>query len=175
MPIETKPKATVKFNDGGLTPSIPAQQRVFAQDRKMIHDLYKLTVAPMLKNISWTDVPEYTSIEHCHFFHTIDSDGKAQTTSTHVGGHFHEIEIIPVDGGVAMVRCKGGPKKVGKAKVKGIWKKTAIPYDEEDTHTHDVQYISSCEIKPRVNNTEALKVISTEANKTAAIPDIEMR
>lgn len=168
-------KSKTKFNDGGLTPSEPVQQRVFAQDRKLIHDLFKLEVATMVKNISWNDVPEYVKMEHCHFFHTIDSDGKLQTTSNSVGGHFHEMKVTPMPDGVAKVECVGIPMSYGKKKVKGVWKKIAVPYDEEDTHVHDVQYVSSCEIKPRINNTEALKVISVESNKTAAIPDVVVR
>lgn len=173
VPIEPKQK-TKSLNDGGFTPPELPQQRVFAKDRILIHDLYKLNVATMLKNISWTDVPDHVKIEHCHFFHTIDSDGKVQTTSNAVGGHFHEMEVVPTSGGVAVVKC-GPPMKHGKVKVRGVWKKTSVPYDDEDNHVHDVQYISSCEIKPRVNNTEALKVISAEAAKTAAIPDVEVR
>jgi len=168
MPIETKPKAKTLEEQ-------PTQKRVFAQDRILIHDLYKLNVSTMLKNISWTEQPDYVKIEHCHFFHTIDSDGKIQVTSTAVGGHYHEMEVVQMPDGAAMVKCKGKPMRSGKVKVRGVWKKASVIYDEEDDHTHEVQYISSCEIKPRINNTEALRVISAEASKTAALPDIEIR
>ena len=173
MPNEIqKPKAII--------PEVPqGQQRIFPKDRTIVHDLYKLKVASMLRNISWNAVPENVSIEHCHFFHTVDSDGKVQTTSTAIGGHFHEMEVIPQANGVAKVICKSGPMTHGKTKFRGQWKKTNVPYYPEDKegnigddHTHEVQYISSCEITPRINNIEALKVIGEDASKSAGLPGV---
>jgi len=186
MPIqnENKNKSSAQ-NNGGLTPDLPpvetkpGQQRVFPQDRTMVHDLYKLEVSSMLKNISWNSDIENVSIEHCHFFHSVDSDGKVQTTSNSVGGHFHVMEVIQNASGAPTVKCSG-PKTYGKSKYQGKYRKAIVPYypgnaDEGvagDNHTHEVTYIRSCEIHPRVNNTEALKVISADAAKTAAIPGV---
>jgi len=144
-----------------------AQDRVFSDDKKIFHDLFKLLVAKMYKNLSWQPIPEdeYTAIEHCHFFHTFDSSGKKQVHSTSVGGHFHIMEIIEEEGKTPKVLCKSGPLKYIRKKNRKTrkYERVAVPVNEVDTHKHTVVYLQSNVLKFRKINDEAVKVIGKNA------------
>lgn len=140
-------------------------KRTFAEDRIIHSDLYKFEVEKMKRNVSWTEEPEYVDVEHCHFFHTFDSDGKAQTQTSPVGGHFHLVEVIPSEDptGVPTVICKSGPMHYETKKVQGKYKKMIVPQDRHgvDTHTHEVAYMhgKSSTVGLRKMNAEAIKII----------------
>src|SRR5690606_13018774 len=52
-------------------------QRVYAKQQELDHDLYKLEVAHLRRNASYNDdAPVWEQIEHCHFFHSIDTRGR---------------------------------------------------------------------------------------------------
>ncbi len=154
----------------------------------MPHDLFKLAVATMEKNVSYDDKPDVVKLEHCHIYHTIDSSGKPQNTSTAVGGHFHMVEVIAGDGGVPTLKV-GPPVKWVKKRVRGVMKKIMQPIflesasvDDDgrpdnaerhkDTHTHEVLYLGSEEITLRKPNIEAGKVTAAIAQREATIAGI---
>lgn len=150
-----------------------SQQRVFSGEQKVHHDLFKLTVAEALKNVSWTEVPDYVKAEHCHMFHTFDSDGRPQTLSTSIAGHFHVMKIESNGSGIPKVTCESGPMKFVRKKVQGRWKKVMAPVNDADHHRHDTVYIKSDEIAIRKPNMEAVNVVAHDAQKTAPIAGVQ--
>lgn len=139
----------------------PKGQRVFSRQVKKIHDLYKLMVANMRKNVALEGSnPEFQTVEHCHFFHTFTSDGQAQNTSSTIGGHFHVMEVVTpaTDTTPAVYKCSP-PMRWGVVKDKYKRKvREMVPANLDDDHTHDVQYIKSDELVLRTKNTEAVKL-----------------
>jgi len=150
---------------GGIVGSEPTA-RVFKGSQELPHDLFKLKVASMKRNVSYTDVPIIDHIEHVHIFHTIDSSGKRQTESTPVGGHFHQIEVHHNAMGVPHL-VVGPAMKWVKKRVKGQRKakRVAVPVRwqigedewETDNHTHQSEYLGSEMIHLRKSNPEAAK------------------
>jgi len=135
------------------------------------HDLFKLTVAKMKKNVSWNDSPEIVDMEHCHMFHTVDSSGKRLDQSSAIGGHFHPIKVVAVEGQVPRLEVGPARKWVMKKK-NGALVRTAVPIvlvaefnDDEngnsqpliDNHSHGAVYLGSEKIKLRQANMEAAK------------------
>lgn len=137
-------------------PAETGTTRRYSKFELLDHDLYKLEAASMLKNISYTDLPHLVPVEHCHFFHTIDSTGKKQTTCNQVGGHFHEMIITEVPGKAPTVKCGPAVRYVLK-KIGGKLRKV-LEVLQHDQHTHEVTYISSEKISPRKVNNEYVKV-----------------
>ncbi len=139
--------------------------RVFIENVKIYHDLWKLEVEPMEKNVSWNEIPDYQKVEHCHFFHTFDSAGKAQTFCVPVGGHFHEMEVIQEPGKMPKVVCKSGPLKWARQKNKrtGRFEKVLVPFNDVDEHRHETIYLHSKQVETRKINSEATKLIGKNA------------
>jgi len=173
-----------------ITPETPSatSNRRFKRHNSVMHDLYKLEAAPMLKNMAMdppsSDVqiaPEFIRLEHCHIYHTVDSKGQPQSNCSPIGGHFHVIEVVtPGDGdNPPVLRCSG-PKKMARHPV--TKKAIMVPYEREhfdangnpytDDHTHKITYISSEEFKPRKVNMEAQKVIAQLGQAPAAVPGV---
>lgn len=157
----------------------PVQRRIFKEDKIIYHDLFKLEVAKMRKNMMWYKVPpdEYVNIEHCHFYHTFDSSGKKQVYSTSVGGHFHEMEVIDQGEGMPpKIVGMSGPLKWAMVKNEyGRKVKRAIPVNSVDNHTHEVTYLQSDEVKLRKMNTEAVKLIGANANLSKKPADLDLK
>lgn len=139
--------------------------RVFVENVKIYHDLWKLEVEAMEKNISWNDVPDYQKVEHCHFFHTFDSSGKAQKFCVPVGGHFHEMEVIEEPGKMPKIVCKSGPLKWSRKKNKrtGRMERVLVPFNDVDEHKHETIYLHSKQVETRKINAEATKLIGKNA------------
>jgi hypothetical protein len=161
--------------------SIPAQ-RVYADEIVIEHDLYKLKLASMKKNVAYMpNTFEILSVQHEHFFHTVDSSGTKQKHSNLVGSHFHQMTVVPQGNGAPpIVKCGPAVKEVKKL-VNGRVVKVVEPclrYPDErgdmqvDNHTHEIEYIKSNKIPVRKVNAEAVKVISAEAAKGAPIPGV---
>lgn len=136
--------------------STTANQRVYKSTQEVDHDLFKLRPATMQKNVSFSEIPQYEPIEHCHIFHTVDSNGTRQETCNAVGGHFHKMEVVQNADGVPTVRCSKPMRWVQK-KVNGRFQKMLEEFSD-DKHTHDVQYLGSEKIKLRETNMEAAKL-----------------
>lgn len=139
-------------------------KRVYRFGNKIFHDLYKLGVASVLKKIGYNTDPNDPSswdpVEHVHFYHTVDSSGKTQTTSTSIAAHFHEMRIVKSDNPdePPQVVCVSGPLKWVKMKKFGKWVREAVPVNEIDDHTHPVIYMRSEEISLRKPNAMAAQV-----------------
>ncbi len=157
-------KGNEYVDDSGLNePSAMVRQpRVYKSTQEIDHDLFKLEVAHMSKNVSYTDVPFIERYEHVHVFHTVDSNGKVQTTSTPVGGHHHEVEVVAGPDGVPTLKVSQ-PRRWVKRKVKGVMKRMPEPiwldaeHSESDEHTHEVTYLGSEKITLRTPNMEFAK------------------
>ena len=122
------------------------------------HDLFKLGLAVMRKNVSWKKFrPELVPMEHTHFFHTHSSSGTKQEHSVPVGGHFHKVEVFVNPDGSMGGKCGPALRKVDKKLSNGVVK-TSIELvkfsheeqgDLQDDHTHEVLYLGSEMINPQ--------------------------
>jgi hypothetical protein len=122
------------------------------QIRKIDHDLYKLEVAVMqqdkgIEGRSTIFVP----VEHCHFFHSVDSRGAVQKYATSIGGHTHKIDIQKREDGSQNIIC--GPSIIVSNG------KTYQMKNSESVHTHKVIYVGSDVIDVTPVNKEAAKVL----------------
>lgn len=140
-------------------------ERVYAKKEEVDHDLYKLNAAALKRDIGYNNQhPILESVEHVHFYHSIDSRGNPQEFSTKIAGHFHRITIM--DDGTAIcseplmevISRRGGRQQKSYVKV------------PHDNHTHEVVYRCSEKIKPVVINPEFVKLQSrVEAPISTAI------
>lgn len=175
-------------NNQAPVPQDGSMQRMYSGQGTVDHDLFKLEVAKMTKDISWNAVPDYRFVEHCHFFHTVDSSGKKQKYSTATGGHFHEMKVSEKDG-VPVVECVSGPlewrwvkrgnKKFKKAvpvlEGKYLDFENENPSQPADIHVHDTSYVKSDKIELRRVNAEAVKLVTDNAQLTAKPRDLDVR
>lgn len=153
----------------------PKFERIFTTSQEVIHDLFILEPAKMLKNIAIQGLVDYTPVVHQHFFHTYDSDGLPQTFCSPIGGHFHEITVsLDPETGSPIAKCSPpliwGKKKDLKS---GKFKRALIPANEDDQHTHEVSYLRSQKIPKRVKSVEAAKIQIMEAQKSSEKPGLE--
>ncbi len=136
--------------------------RVYKGTQIVDHDLFKLEVAKMTKNVSYTDVPDLVKLEHVHMFHTVDSNGKKVSMSSAVGGHHHDITVVPGKDGVPTIQVSE-PRKIVVRKRKGRIERLSVPVvldpesGEVDDHTHSVTYLGSERITLRKTNPEFAK------------------
>lgn len=138
--LETKKKTKT------TTKKPEAFKRVYKGEAEVDHDLFKLEVANLKKNISIDDEkPLYVGVEHCHFFHSYDSSGKKQETCNPIAGHSHKVDFEVDENGELNITC--GPPIV---KSGGKY----LPL-KNDTHTHDIRYLRSEKIKVRKINETA--------------------
>jgi hypothetical protein len=154
----------------------PARKRNFKRTQKLIHDLYKLHVAPALKNMAWDGTVNYQKVEHCHFFHSIDSKGIPQNTSASICGHFHVMEIVEpaTETTPAVYKCSPPMQWVrSRNRMNGKWEKKLQLANRDDTHTHEVQYLDSHEHVPAKLNPEFIKLQQEVATPPPSVPGIE--
>lgn len=144
-------------------PTTPA--RVYSNQQTVDHDRFKLDNSEMTKNVALSGgAPEFRQVLHSHWFHTVDSNGRKQSSSTATGGHFHPIIVEKGDGETPVVKCGPASRYVLK-KQYGKMVKVIAPilldgqsdpkvYDE---HTHEIVYDGSDKINVRQTNTEFAK------------------
>ena len=106
--------------------AVKPMARVYKGTTEIDHDLYKLGVSKMKRNVGLNGAVEIIELEHCHIFHTVDSNGRPQTTCSPVGGHHHEIEVIPQADGVPLIKMSG-PRKWIKKRVRGKLQRVSVP------------------------------------------------
>ena len=117
-----------------------------------VHDLFKLKVTSFKKNMSYRKYePNLQDVEHVHFFHTTDRQGKPLRTCAPIGGHYHEMEVYE-ENGELKAKC-GPPKRIVEKKLRnGRTEKKVEPvyfFDGDDdrkvydTHSHEVEYLGS--------------------------------
>lgn len=120
--------------------------------RELRHDLYKAELAHYKKNVSFKyGHVDLHSVEHIHFFHSINSSGKSQKYTNACGGHFHEITTSIGPDGEMLAEC-GPPlqyvtRKTSKGTIRDIkpveWYDMDTDAMKKDTHVHRVTYLNS--------------------------------
>jgi len=151
------------------------QKRVFGNGVEFKSDLFKLEVAECNLNKSWNDVPMLEQIEHVHFFHTYDSNGRKMARTNIVAGHFHVIEYEEQgENKPVKIISVSGPMHEVKRRIMGRWQKVAEPISEslQDEHTHKITYRRSEMVKARQASPQAANIEAQEANRTAPISGI---
>lgn len=161
--------------------------------RSFRHDLFKLGVAPMKKNVSYTQYsPKFEDVEHTHFFHSHDMKGRENAHCSMVGGHFHAIEIEwgeKEDGTPFVKRTKCGPPLRNAVKIYGKQRRVvteqvkfctgkyvdpdtqhvSVEY-EFDEHTHKIEYYHSEMISPDKVKAQQMEDKKALAAMMAALP-----
>lgn len=145
------------------------------------HDLFKAEVASMKRNMSWKKgIVSIQTIEHSHWYHTCNSQGRPQRYTNTVGGHFHEIEWQINAKGDLVAKCSK-PMTHKYKMAAGRHKKILAPVswmDEEndrevnDDHTHKMIYIhseilSQATIKQATQGAMALAIEEQKRAQTA--------
>ena len=153
------------------------QKRIFGNNFEFKSDLFKLEVAECNLNKSWNDIQMLESIEHVHFFHTYDSNGRKMARTNIVAGHFHVIEYEEQGGDKPVkILSVSGPMHEVKRKVLGRWQKVAESISDtlQDDHTHKISYRRTERVQARQTSPQAANIEAAEANKTAPISGIQM-
>jgi uncharacterized membrane protein len=120
-------------------------KRIYRDDMTIDCDTFKLEVENYARNISFDDKkPLIVGTEHCHFFHTFDSNGKEMSQCNSVGGHTHDVVVDVNENGEMIGTC--GPAKSFRV--------------TDDKHVHRVTYIKSDRFKVRTINPKAQEVIA---------------
>lgn len=160
----------VEMTGATEAPEFKRQKRVYKNEQKLIHDLFKLLPANVLQDHGFENSPMIVRMEHSHLFHTIDSSGRPQKTCVPIGGHFHFVEVVPQANGAPGLRIST-PKKWVQKKIRGSKNTERVAVDvmmqdgSIDNHVHDFEYIGSEEITMRKVNMEAVKYESEVAAK----------
>jgi hypothetical protein len=138
-------------------------KRVYKGDATVYTDLFKLEVAYFKRKTSLDSEKgikrpvTYEDTEHCHYFHTYDSNGKKMVKCNAVGGHTHEVSIKEVDGKFV---CKcSQPISVDSKKKKFISFQNGA-----DKHTHKITYIESEKVEVRRKSKLAQNAIDNYKN-----------
>lgn len=153
------------------------QKRIFGNGVEFKSDLFKLEVAECNLDKSWNDVPQLEQIEHVHFFHTYDSNGRKMARTNIVAGHFHVIEYEEQgENKPVKIISVSGPMHEVKRRVMGRWVKVAeaISQNLQDDHTHKISYRRSEIVKARQTSPQAVNIEAQEANRTAPISGIQL-
>jgi len=154
---------------------ITSDARIYKNELQIKSDLFKLEVANCNLNKGWNDAINLESVEHVHFFHTYDSDGKKLQRTNAVAGHFHVIEYEEQGPNKPVkIISVSGPMREVKRRIRGKWQKVVEAIDSglEDSHSHDITYRRTENVKMREVVPEAVNMAAAEAQKTAAIPGI---
>lgn len=154
-------------------------KRNMSGTRKILTDLFKLTVANVIKQVGIGEHPEshptdFHSFEHTHPFRTYDKKGAKQTQCTPIAGHFHIVEwnepTHPDE--PPTIKSISKPMVMEKKKVRGKILMVPVEANDWDDHTHEAEYIRTDEIQFSTTNIEAAKVMAMEATKTAPVPGV---
>lgn len=139
------------------------------------HHLFKAEVAKALKNTSWKPgQPNIVKVEHCHFFHTIDSGLRSLKYTSAINNHYHEVKWRVDSNGDFVAECGPPIRKLQKTRRDGSTysvegpitidndypDQNGMPEKIVDDHRHEMTYIGSDLISP--------KMIKAIQEKTAA-------
>jgi len=165
------PQRSIEMSQIKGAPARAQVNRTIKGTQVFWHDLFKSNVQKMIKcifnrsdekGVGQQKEEDLKLVEHVHFFHSHDSQGRAQTTCVSVGGHYHKI-ITHDNKGNPLVDAHGRPRvecgpPLRKVKVKRGKKMVSVEepvtFGMEDgkmvadKHTHDFSYIDSQELSP---------------------------
>ena len=139
-------------------------KRILKGEQTIHHDLFRLESSVTKKNIAYGEQPIWEPLEHKHFFHSINSDGKPQDRCAPSAGHFHYVTVEEKNGEL-IAKCSE-PMSMKTYKKNGRMVREAVPY-QNDSHTHSVTYLQSEEVKQRVFSEDALQAINLIKNREA--------
>lgn len=124
--------------------------------RKALHHLFKSDIKPLKKNVSFQKgIVKIEELDHSHWFHSINSQLKTQSETTHIAGHFHEVTWgVDTNGRPVITSCSppihykyesrpSGQKRV-KARVE--WFDADRGQTVVDSHVHNFEYRDSEEL-----------------------------
>jgi len=142
-PVKTTTTEGLNNQETGFTKELKGIERTYTASTVIDSDTFKLEVEKMYRDISPDPKsPQIIPLEHCHMFHTYDSNGKSQTKSSAIGGHTHPMNVeYNTDGQI--ISCQCGP---------------AIGL-KNDNHTHRTTYIKSQKVKIRKHNEVMLEAM----------------
>lgn len=169
--------ARPKKHEGFKPEAQQTSNRVFGNAFNFKSDLFKLEVAECNIDKSWTDAPNLEAVEHVHFFHTYDSDGRKMMRTNMVAGHFHTIEYTDQgDDKPVKITAVSGPMREVKRRIKGKFVKVIEPVNSslEDDHTHKPTYRRTENVVARQISAQAVNIEAQEANKTAPISGVQI-
>jgi hypothetical protein len=166
-----------------IAPAAPtaqeAHKRVYSKDKTVDHDLYRLELAKVKKNMGLQGTyNRWLDVQHQHFHHTHDSNGKPMDKCSPMAGHFHVITVVKPATADSPAVLKCGPAvKFVKHKTGSGRTKRGIEALRNDNHSHEVSYVRSETIKVRAKNVHAATFMSTgyEAQVEKAASDPEVR
>ncbi len=171
-----KAKAADAVSEQQVEKKAEAPKRVYQNQYEFDTDLFRLKTQKTKKNTHWNkETPDWRSVDHEHFFHTYDSNGKKMTESNSVGGHFHIMEVKQSGDGPPVVKCSAPKKYIHKKGRKVMVDASEIQDPDDagyDQHVHVVSYERSSKMTPRVANAEGIKLITEDSKKVAPIPGI---
>lgn len=114
-------------------------KRTFTGKTEIASDTFKLNVSSFKKDVFIGGVDRVQAdVEHCHFYHTFDSDGKHMTKCNAVGGHSHIVKVNFDENG-EMINAECMP---------------------ELNHTHTLTYLKSDKVQIRTKNAEYAKIVA---------------
>jgi len=130
---------------------------IWKGNREFRHDLFKLELERMKKNMSFrSNQIDIQEVEHCHFYHSVSNKGTANQYSSPVGGHFHEVFTSTDANGNIIAKCGPALQKVTIKIRTGKFIKRIIPVEYsyvddidgrdkilKDEHLHNISYIGS--------------------------------
>ncbi len=141
--------------------TLPVQpNRRYGNVKEIDSDLFKLELGYFDKNIGVKNTAKdavMTKVEHAHFYHTIDSNGKRCDKCNAVGGHTHAVEVT-VDGEGNLI-ANSGPAIGGYPGHRGNTPKTTVP---GDSHTHKTTYIKSDRFEVRRRSEAAAQFVQSQ-------------
>jgi hypothetical protein len=157
-------------------------KKVFKGTQEFEHSLFKLELATFLKNTSYKFMrPEIQNVEHVHFYHSVNKQGKPNKYCSPVAGHFHEMSV-EWDGEEIKKMVCGPPLTMKKIKIPGttraVKKITEVVYeridmntgersDVVDKHIHEMSYIHTETINPIAQK----KAVQSEKEKIQSMMD----
>lgn len=175
-------KPPVKSDDAPkVVPKIVYRDQVEAD-----HHLFKAKVAKCLKSDKYGPV-KLKSVEHVHFFHTINSDGSEQHQTPAIAGHVHEVTWRIDEEGNLVAKCGPPLKKVIKAGRGGLakvtWERIRVKDEDnnilEDNHQHEMEYMGSEKISQskiqQIQQANSAKLGQMGVRPEHVKPDVEVK
>lgn len=141
----------------GIPVKQPSTNRKMKGELDVYHDLFKLEVERVGKNIAVPgSQPLLVGIDHCHYYHSVNSRGKKQADCTPIAGHTHKVTYHKDDNGDLVGECSGPYSRQLIKLANGTRAERVMP-TKGDNHTHKVTYQNSSVFKMKDINPDAVK------------------